>query len=53
MRLGKMLSVGEVVEQPPVEEPAPAPPEPARLETAAAAARDDQAEVPAGARARG
>lgn len=53
MKLGKLLSVGEVAEQPPVEEPASARPEPVRLETAAATARDDQAGLPTGARARG
>jgi hypothetical protein len=51
MRLGKMLSVGEVVEQPPVKEPVSARPEPARRDTAPAG--DSQAEVPAGAPTRG
>jgi hypothetical protein len=41
MRLGKMLSVGEVVEQPRVEEPADARPEPARPQTADVTAHDD------------
>ena len=51
MRLGKMLSVGEVVEQPAAGEPA-ARPEPARAERArpgasAGPADDDRAQVPA------
>ena len=36
MRLGRMLSVGEVVEQPATEEPAAAAPGPARAEHAGA-----------------
>lgn len=47
MKLGKLLSVGEVVEQPPVEEPAAGPPELARADTADAAGNDDRARVPA------
>lgn len=46
MRLGKMLSVGEVVEQAPAAEPAAATPAPA-----AAAAPEDRGQVPAGASA--
>jgi hypothetical protein len=51
MRLGKLLSVGEVVEQPPVEEPSAASPELTRLETAVTTADDDHAQVPAVAHA--
>ena len=50
MRLGKMLSVGEVVEQPRVEEPAGPRPEPARPQTARPQAADvtghDDAQLP-------
>jgi hypothetical protein len=57
MRLGKLLSTGEVVEQPPVEGPPAARPELAELaelaelETVAAAAGDDHAQRPVAARA--
>jgi hypothetical protein len=46
MRLGKMLSVGEVLEQPPVEEPAAAPAELTGSETAAAVGDDGHAQLP-------
>jgi hypothetical protein len=54
MRLGKLLSTGEVVEQPPVEGPPAARPELAELaelEAGAAAAGDDHAQRPVAARA--
>ena len=52
MRLGRMLSVGEVVEQPAAGEPASArpeaaPAEPVRLAASAAPADDGRALVPA------
>ena len=46
MRLGKMLSVGEVAEQPPVEEPAAAPAELTGSETAGTAGADGHARLP-------
>jgi hypothetical protein len=51
MRLGKLLSVGEVVEQPPVEEPPAAWPELTELGAAAATADDEHAQAPVAARA--
>jgi len=52
MKLGRMLSVGEVVEQPAAEEPAAARPEPARAErvrpgASPGPADDDRSQVPA------
>jgi hypothetical protein len=49
MQLGKMLSVGEVVEQAPIEEPAMAQPKPAQPAPAEATRNDDHGQVPAGA----
>jgi hypothetical protein len=51
MKLGKLLSVGEVVEQPPVEEPPAAQPEVTELGAAAATADDDHAQALVAARA--
>lgn len=51
MKLGKLLSVGEVAEQPPVEEPPGAWPELTRLDIAASAASDDHVPAPAAASA--
>jgi hypothetical protein len=51
MKLGKLLSTGEVVEQPPVEEPPAARPELTGLADAAATAGDDHVQLPAAAHA--
>ena len=52
MQLGKKLSVGEVVEQAPIEEPAMVQPEPAQPDLSAANTNDDHGQVPTVAHAR-